>query len=101
MRFREEIVQEITNRIAQLGLEECPICHSGSWGAHRVPVLLQIGGLKSVIQDPVKGDPGTNVLYMVRVACELCGYAMLFDSEKHHGPDEPAVELHPDDPRRK
>jgi len=45
-------------------------------------------------------DPDTNVLFMVRVACQLCGYAMLFDSEKHHGPDERVLEFSPDDPRR-
>jgi hypothetical protein len=100
MRFREEIVQEITNRLAQLGLKECPICHSDSWGAHRIPALLNIGGLKSVIDDPVEGDPDTNMLFMVRAVCQLCGYTMLFDSEKHHGPDEPVLELSPDDPRR-
>jgi hypothetical protein len=92
VRFRETIVQEITNRLSQLGLEECPICHSGTWGAHRIPVLLHIGGLKSSIEDPVDGDPDTNVLFMVRVACQLCGYNMLFDSEKHHGPNEPVLE---------
>jgi hypothetical protein len=92
MRFREPIVQEITDRLAQLGLEECPICHSGTLGAHRVPVLLHIGGLKSLKEDPLHGDPDTNVLFMVRVACEVCGYTMLFDSEKHHGPDEPVLE---------
>jgi hypothetical protein len=28
---------------------------------------------------------------MVRVTCDVCGYSMLFDSEKHHGPDEPVL----------
>ena len=95
MRFREEIVQEITNRLAQLGLEECPICHGGTLNAHHVPVYLHVGGVKSQIEDPVMGDPDTNILFMVRVACEVCGYTMLFDSEKHHGPDEPVLEKPP------
>jgi hypothetical protein len=55
-------------------------------------VLLHIGGLKSQIEDPVEGDPDTNVLFMVRVSCRVCGYTMLFDSEQHHGPDEPTLE---------
>jgi ribosomal protein S27AE len=95
MRFTETVVQEITNRLSQLGLEECPICHSGTLVAHHIPVLLPIGGRKSVIEDPVNGDPDTNVLFMVRVACEVCGYTLLFDSEKHHGQDVPVLEPAP------
>lgn len=99
MRFREEILREVTQRITQLGLTSCAVCDAqDSWQVDRRPVLLHVGGLKSRIEDPVQGDPDANVEFMVRVFCEVCGYTMLFDSAKHHGGDEPVLEGPPDYP---
>ena len=96
MRFREEILSEITQRITQLGLTSCAICDAeDSWQVDRRPVYLHVGGLKSLEEDPVAGDPDTNVLFMVRVFCDVCGNTMLFDSEKYHGPNEPVLEEAP------
>lgn len=88
MRFRKKIIREVTNRLVQLGLTECPVCHAGSMSANRVPVLLRVGDLKSPDEG---GDEDSNALFMIRVVCDLCGYTMLFDSKKHHGPDEPVI----------
>ncbi len=93
MRFREETLRDVMRRLTELGLTSCPICDAeDSWHVDHRPVLLRVGGLKSAMEDQVEGDPEANVLLMVRVFCEVCGYSMLFDSEKHHGPDEPVLE---------
>lgn len=87
MQFEENILSEITGRIGQLGLTNCPICDGESLYVDRRPSLLHIGGLDA------ERDAESNVLSMVRIFCNLCGYTMLFDSERHHGPDEPALRL--------
>ena len=93
MRFREEILREVMQRITQLGLTSCAICEAAdSWQADRRPVYLHVGRLNSSTEDAVEEDPDADVLLMVRVSCEVCGYTMLFDSEKHHGPDEAVLE---------
>jgi hypothetical protein len=91
MRFRRKILREITERLNQFGLTECPVCKAeNSLHAHRRPVILSIGG--SPIERGKAGhDPEANVLFMLAVVCDLCGYFLLFDSEKHHGPDEPVL----------
>lgn len=90
MRFRESVLKTISERIAQLGLKKCPVCDGELLAVDSRPVLLQFGGLKSTKESPT-GDPDANVWFMIRVGCEACGYAMLFDSEKFHGPNEPIL----------
>jgi hypothetical protein len=98
VRFREEILREVTQRITQLGLTSCAICDAtDSWQVDRRPVLLPVGGRTSRIEDPIAGDPDTDVVFIVRVFCEVCGYTMLFDSAKHHEEDEPVLEGPPPD----
>jgi hypothetical protein len=92
MRFRRKIVREVTNRINQFGLTACHVCgaEQSLYADHR-PVVLNIGGFDHYEKDDPRHDPEANVLFMVPVVCHLCGYMMLFDSEKHRGPDEPTL----------
>jgi hypothetical protein len=107
MRFRRKIIREITERINQFGLTACPVCGAeDSLNVHHRPVILSIGGFHHDEDDP-RHDPEANVLFILAVVCDLCGYFLLFDSEKHHGPDEPVLfygsqeledEIDPDEP---
>jgi hypothetical protein len=38
---------------------------------------------------------GTNIVFLVRITCELCGHTLLFDSERFTGADEPAFDPEP------
>ncbi|HTA33492.1 MAG TPA: hypothetical protein VK721_08720 [Solirubrobacteraceae bacterium] len=37
-------------------------------------------------------EPSGNVLFMVRVECQVCGHTMLFNSERFFTGDEPIIE---------
>lgn len=88
MRFDDDKLREVIQRITQLGLTACPICDAKeSLQVDRRPAFLLVGGL-----DP-EHDPDANGLFMVRIFCNLCGYTLLFDSEKHHGLDVPTIRL--------
>ena len=82
-------LREIADRITALGLQTCPICESQTMIADPRPVILPIGGFPWT-------EPGTanrgNVHFMLLVRCDLCGYAMLFDSERFKGGDELRVQ---------
>jgi hypothetical protein len=57
-------------------------------------VLLDVGGFHHEKDDP-RHDPEANVMFMVRVYCQLCGYVLLFDSEQFRGGDEPVLFMGP------
>jgi len=57
-----------------------------------------IGGFPHEKDDP-RWDSEANVRFMVEVRCNMCGYSMLFDSEKFHSGDEPTITTVP--PRRR
>jgi len=87
MRFRKKAVQQITDRLNQLGLEQCPVCGASLVADHR-PAILSIGGVKYEEGDS-RHDPEADALFMIRVFCQLCGYNIFFDSEQHVRGDEP------------
>jgi hypothetical protein len=41
---------------------------------------------------PEARDATTNVIFLMRVFCEICGYSMLFDTEKYVHGDEKIFE---------
>lgn len=96
MRFGSAALQEITGRLMQLGVSDCPVCH-GSLAVDQRPALLKIGGFHHPRDHP-RHDPDANTLFMVRVACSLCGHTMLFDSEQFIGGDEKALYIGPEEP---
>jgi hypothetical protein len=87
MRFRKKTLGQMTVRIVELGLSKCPICGTGVITASRLPALVPIGGIHREKDDP-RHDPEANVLFAVVLTCNLCGYMLLFDSEKFTPGDE-------------
>jgi hypothetical protein len=88
MRWRKKTLDEMTTRIVQLGLEHCPICHSGSMAVLRLPVVQSIGAVYREKEARSDEDREHNVQFMVQIACGMCGYAMLFDAERLVPADE-------------
>lgn len=70
----------MATRIRELGLSECPVCHTGAILVARHPALIPIGGLYQDTADP-RHDPDANVVFAVRLTCDVCGYMLLFDSK--------------------
>lgn len=73
----------MTQRIIQLGLNQCPVCNgTDSMAAYRQPALIHVGALST------ETDPNANVRFGVPILCRLCGHMLLFDSEQFSGGDE-------------
>jgi hypothetical protein len=87
MRFREKSLAQMAARIGELGLSECPVCHTGAILVARHPALIPIGGLHQDKADP-RHDPDASVIFAVRLTCDVCGYMLLFDSEMFHPSSE-------------
>ncbi len=94
-RWRKKSLDELTDRLVQLGLSSCPVCQSGLMGVTRRPVVLSVGAMFREVEH--RTDPDCNVIFMVRVTCDVCGYAMLFDSEKFNGSDKPTLVRGPEE----
>jgi hypothetical protein len=86
MRFREQAVEQITAHLQQLGLARCPVCSGETLGVDRRPVWMYVGGV------PEAKDSTTNIVYLLRVLCQVCGHVMLFDSEQYAKGDDPIFE---------
>jgi hypothetical protein len=93
MRWAEQVRAGAAAHLRRYGLDGCPVCHSGTLDVHGKPVLLVLGGA-AWPNPPHQGpmDKDTQVDFMVRIECELCGYNMLFDSARFYGGDIPAFE---------
>jgi hypothetical protein len=91
VRFREDILGTIGQRVAALGLQACPVCDRQPLAVDRRPVILSVGGAAWAVEGS-GADATTDVLYMLAVTCDLCGHAMLFNAEKFYGGDEPIFE---------
>jgi ribosomal protein S27AE len=87
MKWEESILAEVQAHLVRLGLEKCPTCGSGTLAGDKRPVVLPIGGVPWGIK-----DADTNVLFMVRVECQMCGHSLLFNSERFHSGDTPTLE---------
>jgi ribosomal protein S27AE len=95
MRFGKRTIKEVIDRLDQLGLDKCPVCDGGLVADHR-PVIVTIGGLLHEEGDP-RRDPEAELLFLIRLSCQLCGYTMLFDAEHHRRGDEPTMFLGPEE----
>jgi hypothetical protein len=51
-----------------------------------------LGPLSSIAGEPP--DPDRNVLFLIQVQCDLCGYVMLFNSEKLSAPPDRVLVSH-------
>jgi hypothetical protein len=81
MRFSKRALQEMQERIVQMGLSGCPVCDSGALKVWRKPMMESIGDVYRDKDDPQR-DPESNVLFMVHVECDACGHALYFNSER-------------------
>lgn len=92
MKWRKETLGHIAERITALGLRACPVCGSETLAAKARPVILPMGGSPWPSAHRPEPDPGSNILFMVAISCDLCGHTLLFDSEKFHHGDEYTLE---------
>ncbi len=96
MLWRQETLDEIADKLSQLGLSACSVCGSATaLAADRRPVILSIGGVAWMspgVATPREQEPSTNILFMVRVGCEVCGHTLLFDSESFFTGGTPTLE---------
>jgi hypothetical protein len=53
------------------------------------PLVQVIGGVTWPKPPGAAKDPDANLYFMVRIECNMCGYNMLFNSERFHGRDTP------------
>jgi hypothetical protein len=90
VRWREDTLAGITERLAVLGLTTCRFCDSGTLEAWRKPVVLPVGGL--VWLDHPGVDLGSDIRFMVAMVCDLCGHTALFDGERLGYADEHGLE---------
>jgi hypothetical protein len=81
MRWQKRALAEMNERLAQMGLVACPVCHGGTLTVWRYPTMESIGDHYRDKGDPQR-DPESNVLFMVHVECDLCGHALYFNSER-------------------
>jgi|HubBroStandDraft_4_1064222.scaffolds.fasta_scaffold611798_1 hypothetical protein len=96
MLWRQDTVDEIADKLNKLGLSACSVCGSPTaLHADRRPIVMSIGGVAWVSPEavaPPRREPSTNIVFMVRVACDVCGHTLLFDSESFFGGDAPTLE---------
>lgn len=57
--------------------------------------MVYIGGIHHEQGHP-RHDPEANVIFAVRMTCDVCGYMMLFDSEKFQAGDEKMLFIGPE-----
>jgi hypothetical protein len=89
MLFRQGALDSLGAHLEQLGVGNCPACGSSALRADRRPVLMYVGGT------PTIKDSATNMLFLLRLFCEICGYVMLFDTEKYATSDDLLYEADP------
>jgi hypothetical protein len=90
VRFRQKIARELRDHISRLGLSTCPVCGSQALAISDYPVIVNYGGFHHEEGDP-RRDPEANIYYAAKVECDVCGYMMLFNSERFHHGDEPTL----------
>ena len=79
MKFQDHVLRQIGERIAQLGLTNCPVFQSETISIGRQPIIVNVGG----VPGGALQDAKTNILFLIALNCELCGRVMMFNSETH------------------
>lgn len=91
MRWVPEVLDDMVERLGQLGLRSCPTCTSqDSLVVDQRPGLLPVGGWTRPKDSP-RRDPDANLIFLVIVKCRLCGHLQLFDSEEFYDGDQPTL----------
>jgi len=86
MRWRRTFLLEVFERLKQLGLSTCPVCGSDKLWPHRFPSVVLVGGFPPKISNVPHLE--TNIEYLVHIGCQVCGYALMFNSEQFRTGDE-------------
>jgi hypothetical protein len=77
---------EVSETLQRLGLRACPVCGSlESLDMSHFPVFLADGRFPA--------EPGTDLIFAVRVECDTCGHVMLFNSQRYRIGDEKILML--------
>lgn len=88
MKWARPVLEEMTTRIAQMGLDHCSVCGTGTLGVLERPIVANMGGIPGGKSE----DSGTNILFWIGVECSVCGHVMLFESQQHISGSTPALE---------
>jgi len=95
MQWALPVLKEIDEELARLGLKSCAVCESDTaLGVDMRPVVLSVGGACWADRGPMNDDE-TNISYLVRVECSLCGNTLLFNSERFITGATPALKPGP------
>ena len=74
MRWRKRSLDQIVERLTQLGLVgPCHVCSSGIRSVSRRPVILPVGGFPRHDKEDPRHDPEANVHFTIAVGCDVCG----------------------------
>lgn len=83
MLWEQTFVEETLAQLQRLGLNACSVCGSDLLGVDRRPVVQSVGGTEEM------KDKYTNVVYLFRVVCSVCGLSLTFDAERFRDGDAP------------
>ena len=89
VRWRKTFVDEVSEKLVQLGVKTCPVCSSAQIGVHKYPAVLLFGSMPPAASRV--HDPEGNIDFMVRVECGICGHALLFNSQRFRHGDTPIL----------
>ena len=95
MRWTPPALEEMAERIVQMGLSTCSVCGTGSMSVLNRPVVAEIGGNVFIAKDRSAQEAGGqdhNILFLVAVTCDVCGHVLLFDSERLTPGDQPIID---------
>jgi hypothetical protein len=82
MRWPSERLEQITERLVQIGLEACPVCESTTLRLDPRPAVLRVGGSARRHPSGTPTDPDElEERQLVRVSCVDCGCQLFFDME--------------------
>lgn len=82
MLFTEAALDTIRTDLQRLGLHDCPVCKGSALHTDRRPVWMYVGGTADT------RDATTNMVFLLRVFCDVCGHVLLFDVERFVKGDE-------------
>lgn len=81
MRWPSERLQQITERLVEIGLESCPVCESTTLWLDPRPAVLKVGGSAPRVPAETRGATDRAEQRLVRVSCVDCGCQLFFDTE--------------------
>ena len=88
-RWTQAALDQMTERIVQLGLRACPVCQTQNLHVIKVPGIVSIG---EVFRENSEHQDGFgNIIFAVVIQCDTCGHLMFFNSESFYKGDDPIM----------